>query len=292
MNDIVSGRIFPNMHVVQPQVPFQQTSCHMCRQKINGRYYVEKFQNGAYETCRLTCEKCIITKTNHLNIEIQRMHLTMVEKQNTLNELNQADTELDEKVIDTQEQIIKGRERLSKQREYLEKCNETEKGYADQVEAANEKIRKHKNTLERLVVENNEVLTQLRLNRETREDRRKELEREIEEVEGRAKQQIEHIQQSVVNETKKLSEIQNQQENMMRMFRESLDDVNKLISDQKNVNMSETYRCSICMDHIADVSINCGHIFCGTCLNQFNECPICHMNKPEAGFDARKLYFV
>jgi len=220
------------------------------------------------------------------------MHQVMLERQSKLNELNQTDTYLDGQIVDTYEQINKTKERLDKQKETLEQCNETEQNYAEQIESAKEKIGRHKNTLERLVVENNEILTQLRINRETRENRRKELEREVEEVEGRAKQQIENIQQSVINETRKLSEIQNQQENMMRMFRASLDDVNKIISEQKNVNMSETYRCSICMDHVADASINCGHIFCGTCLIQFNECPICHMQKPEAGFDVRKLYFV
>lgn len=291
MNEVVNGRIASNMHAVPS---YQGMYCHMCRQKINfnSRYYVEKFQINGYDTCKLSCESCIFNKNNQLNAEIQRMYQSMIGKQNKLNELNRTETELDEKIVDTDEQIDRTQERLKMKREQLDKYNEEEQDYDEQTDAANEKIARHRNTLERLVVENNSLLAQIRTHRETRENRRKEVEREIEEVEGRAKQQIEHIQQSVINETKKLSEIQNQQENMMRLFRESLEDVNKLISGQKNANMSETYRCSICMDHIADASIDCGHIFCLTCLDQFRECPICHMNKPDTGFAIRKLYFV
>jgi predicted nucleic acid-binding Zn-ribbon protein len=296
MNEVVNGRIGPNMHIVQPRPvyfqPEELTVCHMCRQKINGRYYAEKFQNNGYETCRLTCEKCIAEKTYYLNAEIQRMYQILQDKQNKYNELNRLDSELDEKVLDTDGQIERTRERLRIKKEQLEKLHEEENDYENQVDSANEKINKHRDTLGRLVAENNSVLAQLRQNRENRENRRKELEREVEELEGRAKQQIENIQQSVINETKKLSDIQHQQEVVMRMFQESLDSVNRLILDQKNANMSETYRCSICMDRIADSSIDCGHIFCGTCLNQFGECPICHLNKPEGGFVVRKLYFV
>ena len=157
---------------------------------------------------------------------------------------------------------------------------------------AKDKIEKHKRTFDRLTQENRDVLDSLRNLRSQREERKRQIAVEMEELEGQAREQKEQLQQTIIQETKKLSSIQQQKESMILSLQESLMDVGRLVGEQKRQLSSEKYICKICMEREGNISIECGHMYCNNCLEQINECSICKKVKPEEGFQARKLYFV
>merc|ERR1739848_588010 len=43
-------------------------------------------------------------------------------------------------------------------------------------------------------------------------------------------------------------------------------------------------RCNICQDRARDVRVQCGHVFCKMCLQQYSECQLCPVCKKQTSF--------
>ena len=51
------------------------------------------------------------------------------------------------------------------------------------------------------------------------------------------------------------------------------EDENELIQFNKQIINQST--CSICLDRVVNIRIDCGHLFCSNCVINLNKCPFC-----------------
>jgi len=56
---------------------------------------------------------------------------------------------------------------------------------------------------------------------------------------------------------------------------ECLDRLTKILKNARQSEEDSRLTCCICLDAEVNCSANCGHLFCATCAQSIEQCPIC-----------------
>lgn len=181
----------------------------------------------------------------------------------------------------------------------LETVKESTSELCENIVEAYEKIEKHQKTFDRLTVQNNNLVKQIRETRESREERKREIARENESIEQEAYETLGELRNCIKQETDVLNRINDQKIDMLDSLSQSAENFKQLLLKHKSqIRPKYVYTCRICEDAEGIYAIECGHIYCQKCVDfNLKECSFCKAKPQDSDgeekntFDILKLYY-